>query len=343
MADGAAPARAPAHAPPAADIRGGPLVEGWVRWDAGWCMHIVRDGYFYIPGAQSSVAFFPAYPLTVWATARIIDGPVWAGIAVTWVSGLAVALLFGAWCRARLTTLAARTAVVLLLGFPYAWFLYGSIYADALFLAAVLGSFTLLEHDRPWLAGLAGAVATAARPVGIAVVVGLVVRTLERRGALRFSTGRFRFPTGVHLERLRRLDYGVLASLAGLVSYCVYLWVRFGDPLAFAAVRGAPGWNQGSGPRTWFKVSFFMQIFEVGRFDVTKLVLQALVTVVALAWCRSSCAASGGATRRSRWPSSPCRPSPPRTSRAWAATSSPPSPASRWPATCWPIGPGCGC
>ncbi len=274
--------RAPAHAPPASDIRGGPLIEGWVRWDAGWYIRIVRDGYFYIPGTQSSIAFFPAYPILLWAATRVIGDHVWAGMAVTWASGLAVALLFGAWCRARLAPLAAGTAVTLLLAFPYAWFLYGSIYADALFLAAVLASFTLLEHDRPWLAGLAGAVATAARPIGIAVVVGLVVRALERRGALRLSSGRFGIPTGVHLGRVRGGDVGVLVSLGGLASYCIYLWVRFGDPLAFAAVQGAPGWNQGSGPPTWFKASFFEQILRVGRFDVTKLVIQAVLTVVAL-------------------------------------------------------------
>ncbi len=74
----------------------------------------------------------------------------------------------------------------------------------------------------------------------------------------------------------------MLVSIGGLASYCLYLWVRFGDPLAFAAVQGAPGWNQGSGLRTWFKVSFFEQVLRVGPFEVTKLVLQAVVTVVAL-------------------------------------------------------------
>ncbi len=158
--------RSPGHAPSPLDVRGGPLIEGWVRWDAGWYVVVVRDGYFYIPGAQSSIAFFPAYPVAMWAAAKVIGDPVWAGMAVTWTSGLAVALLFGHWCRDRLAPAAATTAVVLLLSFPYAWFLYGSIYADALFLAAVLASFALLERDRPWLAGLAGAVATAARPGG---------------------------------------------------------------------------------------------------------------------------------------------------------------------------------
>ena len=74
--------------------------------------------------------------------------------------------------------------MLLLLLYPYGYYLYGAVYGDALFLAAALGAFLLLERDHPVLAGLAGAVATAARPVGIAVVVGLVVLALERRRAL---------------------------------------------------------------------------------------------------------------------------------------------------------------
>ena len=39
-----------------------------------------------------------------------------------------------------------------------------------------------------------------------------------------------------------------------------YLGVRFGHPLAFEEVQQAPGWDQGGGPHTWFKVLWFEQI-----------------------------------------------------------------------------------
>ena len=42
----------------------------------------------------------------------------------------------------------ATTAVLLLAVFPYSIFLYGPVYADALFLAGVLASFVLLERER---------------------------------------------------------------------------------------------------------------------------------------------------------------------------------------------------
>ena len=123
------------------------------------------------------------------------------------------------------------------------------VYADALFIAALLGAFLLLDADHPVLAGLAGAVATAARPIGIVLVIGLAVRALERRGAF------------ADWHRARWADAGVLLSVFGLVAWCLYLWSRFDDPFAFAVAQGA--WDQGAGPETWLKLQFFRDITDL--------------------------------------------------------------------------------
>jgi hypothetical protein len=67
-------------------------------------------------------------------------------------------------------------------------------------------------------------------------------------------------------RRLRPADAGVLLSLGGLVGYMAYLGIRFGHPLAFDEVQSAPGWDQGSGPRTWFKITWFQQIKNLPRW-----------------------------------------------------------------------------
>jgi hypothetical protein len=74
------------------------------------------------------------------------------------------------------------------------------------------------------------------------------VLTVARRGGVR------------HWRALRARDAGVLLSLTGLVAWCVYLWTRFGDPLLFSRIQGAQGWDQGDGPRTWLKVTFFQRV-----------------------------------------------------------------------------------
>ena len=224
---------------------------GWAQWDSGWYRRIAVEGYSYVVGQQSTVAFFPAYPLAVRAARLVVDDAYVAGIVVTFVAGAGVAALMAAWLRARLSPPATWAALLAFLLFPYAFYLYGVVYADALFIAALLGAFLLLESDRAVLAGLAGAVATAARPIGVVVVVGLVVLALERRGALRPFDWR----------RLRPADAGVLLSVLGLVAWCVYLWARFDDPLAFAGAQAA--WDQGAGPETWLKFQFFRDVADL--------------------------------------------------------------------------------
>jgi Gpi18-like mannosyltransferase len=254
-----------------------PWLAGWARWDAGWYREIAEYGYSLVPGRQSTVAFFPAYPLAMRALGALLGNTLVAGIVLTAVAGLTAAGAFWAWCSERLSPAAAWTALALVLVYPYAYYLYGAVYADAMFIAAGLGAFVLLEHDRPWLAGLAGAVATAARPLGVVVAVGLVARALERREV--FSHRR---PRRLHLDRLRAKDAGVLVALAGLAAYCAYLAVHFDDPFAFATVEQY--WGQGAGPRTWFKVEFFENITNLSdRSAWLAYVAHPLVTVVALA------------------------------------------------------------
>jgi hypothetical protein len=254
----------PHLAPP---FTGHAWLKGWAQWDSGWYERIATDGYSWVRGQQTTVAFFPAYPLVVRGVAAAGADPYVAGIAVTLAAGAAVAALFLTWLRDRLRPPAAWTALVAFLVFPYAFYLYGVVYADALFVAAVLGAFLLLEADRPVLAGLAGAVATAARPVGVVLVVALVIRALERRGALRPEGGglvdrrRLRPAALVDWRRARPADAGVLLSVAGLAAWCAYLWARFGDPFAFATAQAA--WHQGAGPSTWLKVQFFRDVADL--------------------------------------------------------------------------------
>ena len=300
---------------PGHDYLDGPgWLDAWFQGDSGWYYRIADEGYSYVPGVQSSIAFFPAYPLLVRATGGVLGGDfsTAAGL-VTLLSAAGVVVLFADWVRSRVAPRTAVTAVALLLLYPYSFFLYGSGYGDASFLLTVLGSFALLERRHYVLAGLVGAVATAGRPVGIAVAVGLVVRAVELlaqdRAARREpavlvggstsaggpvdppSAGRDGpVPFGDLLQAVRLVRWRqatLLLSVAGLVSWMVYLGVRFGDPLAFATVQGAPGWNQDGGPRTWLKVPFLGALYY-GRWDDVLLVVpQALACLAAVLLLRT--------------------------------------------------------
>jgi hypothetical protein len=74
----------------------------------------------------------------------------------------------------------------------------------------------------------------------------------------------------------------VLTSGLGLAAWCLYLWIEFGNPLAFVEVESAPGWNQGVGPKTWFKIVYLGTLIK-GPYDIAViLTLQALACLCAV-------------------------------------------------------------
>lgn len=289
-----------------ADYSGPSALEGWVRFDAGWYRSIAEHGYYFRgDDEQSSVAFFPVYALVMRGFHSVFGGDTAAwGIFVTLLAGLAIAVLFYRWCVPRLGEVGARYALAMLLLWPYGWYLFGAVYADALFIALVIAAFSLLEKDRIVLATALGAIATATRPVGLAVVVGLFARELERRGV--FSLPRLdrvrvpqltlsapsttTAPTRPDRPPVVRFDFSKLhvrstlplLSIAGLVSYVVYLAARFGEPFAFVIAERAPGWDLKPGPHTWFKVEFFDRVIHfphMGKWYTAGLVVQAVLAI----------------------------------------------------------------
>jgi len=282
--------------PGMAYLQGPTWLDGWFQFDSGWYYAIAQNGYSYVPGQQSSIAFFPTYPMVVRAVGAVIGDMQVAGTIVTILAGAGAAALFALWTSQRLSRSATRTSVLLLLLYPYAFFLVATMYADAVFLLTVIGAFVLLERGHPWLAGLVGALATAGRPVGIAVAVGLVVRLLEIRAEQRAvaatAAGTTPSPRGADrvglgdlvtsVRRLRLGDVGVLVSALGFVGWCTYLYLSFGNPLAFVAAEASPGWDQGSGPRTWFKIAYLGQLLR-GPVDLKlTLTVQALFCLAAV-------------------------------------------------------------
>jgi hypothetical protein len=299
------------------DYTGPDVLEGWVRFDAGWYSDIVKHGYFFREDKeQSSVAFFPGYPLSIRAVHNVFGGDVAvAGIAITFLSGLLITLLFYRWCVPRVGPRAALYSLAALLLWPYAWYLFGAVYADALFIALVIGAFTLLEMDHVVAATVVGALATATRPVGMAVAVGLLVRQLERRGViswprldapLRSALRRTPAPEPVPADhagasgnpptakppwlridrrRFRVVDLFCVFSLAGLVAYVAYLHATFGNAFAFVKAEAAPGWGNTNDAHAWFKVEFFRRLVHFphqGAYYTTGIAFQAVLAIFAL-------------------------------------------------------------
>ena len=269
------------------------FIEALIRWDAGWYGEIAQNGYWLKPGEQSPVAFFPLYPLFIRAITWLGINRWVAGITVSFTCAMTALYLFGSWARQVLASplpdpstgsgqaplpLGERESVVpiwrtafwLLALYPCAEYLYGVVYSDALFLLLAVGAFYALEKDRPILCAILGALACASRPVAPAVVVGLFLRSLERRR--------------LKGERLQPLDFVPALAGLGLLAFMLYLQLRFDDGLAFAHVQGVKGWDQPPGWHSWLKVEWFKTMFPKVDLNIgLRLGGHALATVLALA------------------------------------------------------------
>ena len=264
------------------DLRTSGWLDAFGWWDGWWYTGIARRGYFaFGHRMQTPVAFFPGYPLLMGLLGRSVGGPLAAGFALSLAFGLGAAVAFHRWCLLKLGPAPARLALMLLLVYPFAFYLMGAVYADALFLCAAISAFLAVELNHPVVAGLAGAVATATRPVGVALVLGLWVLALERKGVLG-RAGPHRGRWAGRVRGFRAADAGLLLAPLGLVGFCVLLWVRFRHPFAFLEATSAPGWDQPQGFHTWFKVHWVKAMWNgpwtSGHFG--HLLVNAAATVV---------------------------------------------------------------
>ncbi len=202
------------------------------RWDGGWYLSIVRDGYpsFVPPGsgvaAQSSLAFFPGYPLVVRTlSVPLALSPEFVGCAVSLVAGLAATVAL--WhLAARLSDEDTADRTVVLFAFLPSAFVMSMVYADALFLFLAACCLIALVDERWVVAGAVAAAAGFVRPTAVALCLacawGAIVAI--RRG-----------------RSWRALAAPALAPWGALL-YLGYLWIHTGDPLAFFKVESR-GWG----------------------------------------------------------------------------------------------------
>jgi hypothetical protein len=213
------------------------FAEIFAAWDSGWYFSIATRGYYFEPGSQSSVAFFPLYPMLMRAVAWPFGGTekaVWtAGIVVSCVCfALALLVVHRFTERTFGQRETARRAVLYLAVFPFSLF-FTRVYAESVLLLTTVLAISRAYDGRWWQAGVWGGLAALARPNGI--LVGLPLALLALQG---FSSWR------VLSARVAAL---ALVPL-GLVGYCAYVYTLSGDPLGWMAAQEQWGYSIGNPP-----------------------------------------------------------------------------------------------
>ncbi len=158
----------------------GQMLSGWY---GQYNLEIAASGYVHGAGAPSSPtsAFFPGYPIAV-RVAHVVSGLslVEAGILISWVGGGFFVVTAGRLAATLYGDAAGRRAGVLLAVFPGTLVL-GLPYGEGLALALSAWSLLSVARDRPWRAGVAGALAGLCSPLAAPIVIVLGLRALRER------------------------------------------------------------------------------------------------------------------------------------------------------------------
>jgi len=202
-----------------------------VRWDAGWYLQIVTDGYRYVPGdptVQQNIVFFPAYPMLVRIAGRLLGGDmigyVAAGMVVSIASFFGALAYLYAFVRERYDDDVASGAIWLLAAYPFAIF-FGAIYTESLFLLGTVGAFYHFSRQEFGRAACWGLLVGLTRLNGALLVLPLAWL------AISLSTA--------HLKS--RALAAAAAPGVGLVVYALFIWTLTGSPFTFAASHAAWG------------------------------------------------------------------------------------------------------
>jgi hypothetical protein len=213
----------------------------WDRKDADWYLSIAEQGYNYSPTAASRANFFPLYPALVsviGAVARALHSPepyTVAGMAISWVTfAIAIVVFYQlALYKLNFNRQAAWGAILLLSVYPFSYY-DGAVFTESVYLMLIAVAFLAVERRNWLLAAATAGVASAARPPGL--ILGACV-------ALAYAL--------MWLHHVRReghwlrWDTLTLALVPiGYLSYALYCWITFGDPLAYQKTSAA-GWRAG--------------------------------------------------------------------------------------------------
>lgn len=215
-------------------------------YDTAWYKSIIGDGYWTEPrwgdqGDSANWAFFPFYPLLMKGIHVILpfdyDLLAFAVNSVFFAFALVLAVKYILLTREDWVH---ALVFVFLMAFGVYNFYFSLLYTEAPFLFFVAAFFYCMERKQYLWMGIAGALASGTRNLGIMLVFPLAAHYLTGY----FGSNRFRLKTffGNFFGNVR-LVLGTVLIPFGFFSYMLHLYFRVGDSMAFVHIERA--WGKG--------------------------------------------------------------------------------------------------
>ena len=216
----------------------------WGQWDTGWYATLATSGYAAHPGPDGQVnwVFFPAFPMISAGLAKISGLPVFtAMLVVSNLSFLAALFLIHRFAREEFDRRTADLTVALICAAPGSY-IFSSAYTESLFLLGLSGCLLLLRARRWLAAGGFAALAVLTRNLGVGLLLPFAFAAAPGlwtlgRPLLAQRAGNWR----PFLREAWRVVAGMALPVLALAGFCLFLWRRAGDPLAFVTAQKAWG------------------------------------------------------------------------------------------------------
>jgi len=236
------------------------------RWDSGWYAAVAKYGYYLNPDENSTVVFFPLYPLLIKGLSQI--SPLdyfYAGQLISWLALCFALVYFYKLLRLDFGDEKAFSILLFLLIFPWSFFL-AAVYTESLFLFLVAASFYYARKQNWALAGAFGFFASLTRITGVFLLPALAYEYLSQNKKLG---GKMLWLTLVP---------------SGLAAFMLYLKIKTGYFFAFVLNQDSFGRHSTFPLRTlWWDIKNTLFFFRHG--DLLKALVYALALLVLALAC----------------------------------------------------------
>ncbi len=202
---------------------------GWEVFDAWDSIHyraIATSGYEFVDdGNQHNLAFFPLFPLSLWVLMKLGLRFELAGILVNNLAFFAALYCLYFWIKEHYGNSAAQWVSAVVCCYPSSMFTT-VIYTEGLYLFLSTAALRAFDDKQYRWTAFWGAMATATRPTGMALIPALAIAAWkERRPPIAYIA--------------------TFATTIGILLFSLYCAIDFGHPLAF--IQAQRGWRPSFG------------------------------------------------------------------------------------------------
>lgn len=207
----------------------GPTV--WANFDGVHYLSIAQNGYY-----QYEQAFFPLFPLLI----RIFsfftfENYLWSAMILVHIFLFIWLFFFYKLLRLDFSETVTRWILIFSLVFPTSFY-FGAVYTETLFLFLVVTAFYAARKEKWLWTGVCIGLASATKLIGIFLLPAVLLLFYTSKKKNLFS--------GKTIWTFLTM---CAFSISGLVSYMVYLWQTYKDPLFFIHAQPAFGANRTGG------------------------------------------------------------------------------------------------